>query len=266
MIVNNKPVQQNNIFAIPVLDQYLIYAPLHNLAALVDRLAVCQIKDGLAGARGHTSDGLDEIVQNLTSQAEPVPSAREGTFAPAFLGLIPTRSCNLACEYCGFLAAEEPDLVMDLELARDAIKWYFDLVRRSGLGTAEIHFFGGEPFCAEEVVDFAFHYAWLQASKIGCSVRFEVATNGTFDEERCLWAADSLDSIILSLDGPADIQDQHRHRKDGKGCFEVIVRNARILSERAAELSFRVCVTADTVARMPEIAAWLCRESRLSGL
>lgn len=262
MTERSEPIQQNSIFGVPVLDLYLIYAPLHNLAALVDRLAVRRITDWLTAAGGDIPEGLDEVCQNLRSQPEPVPLPREGSFVPAFLGLIPTRGCNLGCEYCGFLPAGEPDRTMDLELARDAITWYFDLVRQSDLGTAEIHFFGGEPFCAEEVVDLAFHYAWLEASRIPCSVRFEVATNGTFDEERCRWAADSLDSIILSLDGPADIQDRHRHRKDGKGSFDTVVHNARILSEGTAELSFRTCVTADTVGRMPEIAAWLCREFR----
>jgi uncharacterized protein len=151
---------------------------------------------------------------------------------------------------------------MDLRLARAAIDWYLDLVCRSGIRTAEIHFFGGEPFCAEEVVDFAFHFAWLKAAEANCTVRFEVATNGAMDERRCRWAADSLDSIVLSLDGPADIQDRQRHRKDGKGSFAAVARSARLLSEGAAELSLRVCVTAETVGRLPEIATWLCQEFR----
>jgi uncharacterized protein len=151
---------------------------------------------------------------------------------------------------------------MDLELARDAIGWYLDLVSGSGLRTAEVHFFGGEPFCAEEVIDFAFHFARHKAAQVGCAVRFEVATNGLLTEDRARWAATSLDSIVLSLDGPADIQDLHRHRKDGRGSFEAVVRTAGILSEGTAELAFRVCVTDQTVARMPEIAAWLCHEFR----
>ncbi len=151
---------------------------------------------------------------------------------------------------------------MDLALVRDAVAWYLDLVNQSGARTAEVHFFGGEPFCAEEVVDFAYHFARLRAAEIGCTVRFEAATNGAFDEDRGRWVADSLDSIILSLDGPAEIQDRHRYRQGGQGSFEAVARSARILSAGMTELSFRVCVTAATVGSLPEIAAWLCQEFR----
>ncbi|MGD2205444.1 MAG: radical SAM protein [Anaerolineae bacterium] len=205
---------------------------------------------------------MNEIVQVLRSEADPAPLPKQGRFVPDFLGLIPTRGCNLACEYCGFLTHQESDRIMDLQLARDAIRWYMDQVVCSGLGTAEIHFFGGEPFCADEVVDFAYHFARVKAAQVGCDVRFEVATNGTFDEDRCRWAANSLDSIILSLDGPDDIQNRHRPGRNGRPSFETVVRSAKILSQGEAELSFRTCVTAETVDRLPEIAAWLCREFR----
>jgi uncharacterized protein len=151
---------------------------------------------------------------------------------------------------------------MDLSLAREALAWYFDLVSKSGAGTAEVHFFGGEPFYAEEVVDFAYHFARLKAADVGCAVRFEVATNGTFDQDRCRWVADNLESVILSLDGPPDIQNRHRPRRGGQGTFEAVARSATILSEGTAELSFRVCVTDQTVDRVPDFAAWLCQEFR----
>lgn len=151
---------------------------------------------------------------------------------------------------------------MDLELARDAVNWYLDLAAGAGARTAEVHFFGGEPFCAAEVVEFAVHAARLKAAQVGCTVRFQVATNGTFDEAGCRWAANNLDDIVLSLDGPADVHDRQRPARGGQGSFDAVVRSARILSEGSAELSFRVCVTADTAGRMAGIASWLCREFR----
>jgi uncharacterized protein len=260
MLATNQSVENGSIFALPVSGQYLVYAPLHGLAAMVDRLAAQQIRDGLLSGHTKPPDSLVELMQVLESPGSPPPRPKEGDLAPAFLGLIPTRRCNLACEYCGFLDAEEPGDTMDLELVRDAIDWYLDLASQSGVQTAEIHFFGGEPFCAEEVMDFAFHSAWLKARQLGRSVRFEVATNGTFDQERCRWAADSLDSIVLSLDGLADVQDRHRHRRDGTGSFEAVVRSAGLLSQGSAALSFRVCVTSETVSKMPEISSWLCQD------
>jgi uncharacterized protein len=260
MSVSSQPVETDSIFVLPVLDEFLVYAPLHGLAALVDDLAARRIRDSLISTKNDNPEHLGEIIQILKSSGAPPPAPKAGDLAPAFLGLIPTRGCNLACEYCGFLTDDEADAVMDLALAREAISWYLELASQSGVQTAEVHFFGGEPFCAERVVDFAFHWAWLKAQELGCSVRFEIATNGTFDPERCQWAADSLDSIVLSLDGLSDVQDRHRHRKDGRGSFEAVVRSAKLLSRGSAELSFRVCVTSETVGRMPEVAAWLCQD------
>jgi uncharacterized protein len=260
MIANGESAQAGSIFVIPVVNQYLLYAPLHHFAALVDPVAAQRIRDSLLCQSNTLTGRLSEILQILKSEAEPVPLPKQGNFVPDFLGLIPTRGCNLACVYCGFLTGQKAEQIMDLHLAREAIAWHLDQVADSGLRTTEIHFFGGEPFCADEVIVLAYHYARVKAAQIGCTVRFEVATNGIFDEDRARWAANSLDSIVLSLDGPADIQNRHRPGRDGWGSFETVVRTAKILSEGDAEFFIRACVTAETVGRLPEIAAWLCQE------
>jgi uncharacterized protein len=97
-------------------------------------------------------------------------------------------------------------------------------------------------------------------------VSFEVATNGVFSEARCRWAADNLDTIVMSLDGPADIQDRHRPYKDGRSTFKRASHNARILSEGSADLFLRTCVTDQTAGRLPEIATWFCEEFRPRGV
>lgn len=256
----------HSIFSIPVLDYFIIYAPLHNLAALVDRLAVVRLRDSLLCGKNGEEGKLNKILHIFKTGAEPAPPPKQGDLAPAFLGLLPTRDCNLSCRYCGFMTSNESNKVMDLKLARDAVNWYMDLVSKSGVLDAEVHYFGGEPFCAEEVLDLTVHLARLKAEEAGCTLRFEVATNGVFSQERCRWAADNLDTVVLSLDGPADIHDRHRPYKNGRGSFETVARSARILSEGSAALFFRACVTAQTVGRMPEIAAWFCQNYRPRGV
>ncbi len=262
MGVTDRRDRVDNVFVVPVLSLCLVYAPLHAVAALVTPAAVAKMRQALCAGGSVEAGGLCDLVELLGPATVPAPQPRGGDLAPAFLGLIPTRGCNLACEYCGFLTDQDFGQVMDLTIARTAIEWYLNLVGRAGAQTAEVHFFGGEPFCATEVVDFAYHFARLKAAGVGCTVRFEVATNGTFDEDRCQWIADSLDSVVLSLDGPTDIQNRYRHRRDGWGSFGTVAHNAHILSEGQAELSIRTCVTAETVNRLPDIAAWLCQEFR----
>jgi uncharacterized protein len=277
------------IYALPLLKQILVYAPLHRTAAVVSRSAAQRVQQALCEAAGPEQANepapgpnrspnvpaarrseLDELIRTLCGEPEPEPRPRQGPLRPAFLGLIPTRACNLACAYCGFLPSECAQGAMDLALARDVVYWYLDLAAQAGKPLrAEIHFFGGEPFCAPEVLDLVVQAAHLRSTSgpgAPGAVRFEVLTNGTFDERRCQWAADSLDSVILSLDGPAEIQDRQRHSRDGRGSYQAVVRNARILSQGPAELSVRACVTQETVDRgeMPRIASWLCEEFRLA--
>jgi uncharacterized protein len=247
---------------LPVLDQYLLYAPLQGLAVLLNAAAVRFVASCLAGGARVATGRLSEVVAELLSGDGSPPQPRQRALQPGFLGILPTRGCNLACRYCGFVPREGRSGVMDLELARHAIDWYLGLVSEKGDRAAAIHFFGGEPFYAPEVVEFCVHYARLKALGAGIALRFEVATNGVFGQGRAQWLADTFDDVILSLDGPAEIQNYHRPGRRGEETFESVVRTAAIVSDGGAALAFRACVTADTVDRMPETAAWLCEEFR----
>ena len=254
--------QNSSFFVVPVSDRFLIYSPFHNFAALVNRTSALQLRDTLFAGGWISAEPLKRILDILESEAEAPLSRKQGHFAPEFLGLIPSRACNLACGYCGFWNADEPRARMSLKMVRDTVDWYLDLVCQAGDPSADIHFFGGEPFSAEEVVDFAVYYARGRARELGLSLGFEVATNGTFSQSRCQWVADYFDTVVLSLDGPADIHNQHRPHRGGQGSFDAVASNAEILSEGAADLCLRACVTSDTVDRMEGIAAWFCRAFR----
>ncbi len=63
MAVKGESSQTDSVFALPVLEQYLLYAPLHGLAALVDELAAYRMRDHLAHARSANARGLSEIAR-----------------------------------------------------------------------------------------------------------------------------------------------------------------------------------------------------------
>lgn len=252
----------HDLFALPVAGKYLLYSPFHSFAALLNRSAMVQLRDGLSRRRSVSSEPLRQVMSVLETEPEAAPAPKQGCLTPEFLGLIPTRACNLACGYCSFGAVQQTRAVMSLELVRAAVDWYLDLICQAGNHKAEIHFFGGEPFCAEEVIDVAVYHAKSRAGQDGLSLRFEVATNGTFGESRCQWVADHLDTVVLSLDGPAEVHDRHRPYVGGQASFPIVTRNAEILSEGAAELCLRACITSDTVDQMDDVAHWFCQAFR----
>jgi uncharacterized protein len=251
--------QRMNIFSIPVGEKYILYAPLHHFLALVNRQATQELQDNLiADMPGNLFSS--ELIETLKVGGNLPFTLRDGALDSAFLGIIPTRGCNSHCRYCDFSAPKDGSPAMELSLARDAIDSYLLLKKSSGVSRVEIHFFGGEPFHAENVVQFSVEYATMRAAKMGMQVHFEVTTNGIYRPALAKWVADHFDVVVLSLDGPRDIQEAQRPAGRQNSAFDVVFNTARILSNGPAELMLRTCITNQTVNRMDEIARWFCDE------
>lgn len=256
-----KPLVTRDVFSVPVLDRRLIYAPLHDLVALVDARGAETLRVGLSAPASTTfGPSIVGLLDRLRASGAAAPTARDGPVEdPLFLGLIPTRGCNMACPYCDFAAPKAHGPVMSRALARRAIDAYFDLIVAAGGHEAGIQLFGGEPFFAADVVHFIVGHAWLRAEALGLRVRFEATTNGFYGERECRWIADHFDTVVLSLDGPPEVHDRQRPDVRGHGTFATVFRNAEILSRGQVDLVVRVCVTQASVERMPELAAWLAQ-------
>lgn len=255
----NSLLPQKNVcissYCVRILDKYLLYAPGRPgapLAALVNRAAIRAIQ------AGRPLPGELSAWVRPPAQPGPLPGApRTGPLtAPFFLGLIPTRGCNLACRYCNFDAPKLNSPRMPLVVAREAIDGYIGLLQAARSSTLEVQFFGGEPFYAWETVFFAVEYARLRARELGMQTRFEVITNGVFSSERCRWIADHFDAVVLSLDGPPDLHEWQRPAVDQKGYARIVLDNACTLSAGPCALSLRCCVTEQGVSRMVEIAEY----------
>lgn len=257
----------NNVFAVPVLDWFLVYAPLHGLSALVNRQTLQSLRQSLTSDAVPPPPLLQPLLTQLTTTPSTLPSVRVGPVKqPLFLGLIPTRGCNMGCRYCDFAAPKRNSSVMSLSLARATVDAYFALLQRQGERRAEIHFFGGEPFLADQVIHFVVNYATALAAANQLPVHFEATSNGLYSLNRCHWIADHFQTLVLSLDGPADIQNYQRPGLYGHEVFNTIARNAKILSAGSVDLIIRACVTAQTVDRLPEIARWISQEFQPSAV
>jgi uncharacterized protein len=97
----------------------------------------------------------------------------------------------------------------------------------------EVSFFGGEPLMNFPVMCHTVKYGEEQAAKHGKSIRFHVTTNGTLlTPEIIEFLKEKNFSMILSLDGPKEVQDSMRCFSSGKGSYDVVAKNLKsILSE-----------------------------------
>ena len=249
-------------YMVPVLGRWLVHAPLADSTALVNATAAAWLR---AGRRTGGPDRWSEFCAALTAEQPGLVETREAGLNPQFLGLVTTRACNLACVYCGFAAGGARGH-MATATAVAAIDWMAQRMHDLGRKRLEVHFFGGEPSVAWDVLEVAVHRTRAAAARHGLCPRLEIATNGVFDAPRARFLGDYFDTVVLSFDGPQEIQDRHRPACRGRGSFEAVALTARRLSESPTELCLRICVTEETVGRLEEITSWFCQTFRPSTL
>lgn len=257
-------LQNNNsfhsIFILPVLEKFLLYAPLHELSALLNEAAALQVKHALAKSN---PDSLAPELADLLSVLQSPPAQnpdRMGELDPQFLGIIPSRRCNMSCIYCDFGANEALEEVIDPDIVVSAIDYFAALNEQKKKQFFMIQFFGGEPFVDQEIIDIAVHHARLVGSKTGLIPHFEALTNGYFSEQQRTFIKDYFDRIVISFDGFKKYHDRTRPLNSRQGSYEKVVESIKYLSTSNVELSIRCCITSESVNDMKAMAQWFCAE------
>ena len=146
---------------------------------------------------------------------------------------------------------------MSPEIAVSAVDWMAKKLVESGRTIFQIHFFGGEPFVAPEIIDIVVHRVRYLSEKHGLTPYFDASTNGIFNEKRCQFIGDYFGGIVLSFDGFKKYHDKNRPAFKGKPTFELVAKTAKRLSEMPLDLCLRVCITQDSVEEMEAITRWM---------
>jgi len=241
-------------FLVPVLDRWLLYAPLHGVAAVVNAAAARDLqRRGAVLPDGPVAD-LGRAVQSQPSDA---PGPGSGELCPSMLGLIPTRGCNLACAYCDFGSRLSARDAMPASMAVAAVDWMAGQMCRTGRRAVRVHFFGGEPFLEPDVVAVAVHRVRALAARHGLEPYVDASTSGVFDPGFCDFVGDYFNGIAVSLDGPPEVHDRVRARSGGQPTFEDVDRTILRLSEMPVELCLRICVTEQSVGELEDIVRWM---------
>jgi uncharacterized protein len=252
-------MSQAHYFAVPVLDQWLLYAPLHEVTALVNSSALERLSQSPSL---NPDEPVAELAGAMAADCIQLPKPKAGFFDPEFLAIIATRSCNLDCRYCDFGGPTAARSDLDPALAVAVIDWMAERLAARGNDRFPVHLFGGEPMIAEDLVDVVVHRTRAVCARHGLRPHLEISTNGVFSERRAAWLGDYFDSVVLSFDGPPEFQDRNRPAKGGRPTFAAVSRSALVLSESPAELCLRVCVTGESLRRMPAIMKWMSETYR----
>jgi uncharacterized protein len=258
-----------NSYLIPVNEAYLIYSPLVNVTALINLSGVLELREQIRlikTNRGNPESRLFILAKDILDRNICFPTGKAGPLNPDFLGIIPTRACNGACNYCDFGEGRNTSEKMSYELAVKAVDWYSDIIKKNNGVSLEIHFFGGEPMMARDVIETVVQRARLIASGENFTPWFEISTNGQYNKADAIFLGHYFNKVVLSFDGFKEVQNRHRPLKSDKSSYENTIQTAKIISESDADLCIRCCISQINVSRMEDFTEWLCQNLRLSAI
>lgn len=164
------------------------------------------------------TSNLQQILNNMMSQ----------------MTLQITQQCNLRCEYCPYSNMDNMDnrnhtsKKMSWEVAKKAIDF---LAQHTGKSEkVVIGFYGGEPLLEFELIKKIIHYA--NSNFIGKEVLYTITTNGTLlNADIAEFLYNNNANVLISLDGPKEIHDQHRRYISGNGSFDDVYSNLKRMLE-----------------------------------
>lgn len=256
-IIRNQP----QIFTIPVEGAYLVYSPIQHLAGLMDYEHISELANVFINGNISINSPLSETQKLISTSIQiidGISTTSHGQIThPLFLGFITTWQCNLACLYCDFTPFHTHHSVMTMDVAKVSLDAYFDILASSQIETADIQFFGGEPFLEKELTAFIISYARKVGQEKKIRPIFEATTNGFFSKDWCQWVASNFNCITVSLDGLEQTQNRFRPHRSGGQSYSRVLENAKIIATSGVELIIRSCITDDNVNEMEAFAGWI---------
>ncbi|MBE5856842.1 MAG: radical SAM protein [Lachnospiraceae bacterium] len=181
--------------------------------------------------------------------------------------LILTDDCNFRCKYCIFsdhykFSKHYSDRKMSFDVAKKAVDYYFDMNSVSWTYNPylqpSIGFYGGEPLLCWDMIVGVVEYVKEKAK----DCVFSITTNGyLLDKEKILYMLNNRFSISISLDGSQGEHDRNRVDRAGKGTFQKVYSNIKLLENETRRmkqqgeepLPYNILITYDNLTKLDEV-------------
>ena len=136
--------------------------------------------------------------------------------------------CNLRCSYCFAKDGtyNTPRDYMSFEVGKAALDFLFaNSGKRHNL---EVDFFGGEPLMNLDNVKKIVAYGKEKAKSLGKDIKFTLTTNGVLlNDDAIKYLNEEMDNVVISIDGRREIHDKLRVTPNGKGSYDIALKNAK---------------------------------------
>lgn len=163
-----------------------------------------------------------------------------------------TQFCNIDCRYC-YLPERNKRNVMTEEVLDAVIRRVAEHPHVSNRVTVLWHV--GEPLTAG--VNY-FRNAFERTKALrNAEYSHTIQTNGTLiTNEFCRLFKEYGVQIGVSIDGPQDMHDANRIRRNGTGTFEAAMRGVALLREHSIPFTIITVITEASFERLPELFAF----------
>jgi uncharacterized protein len=169
--------------------------------------------------------------------------------------VVVTRRCNQDCRYCHASSLDENTSSaydMNIETAEKAVEHIFN----SPSQNIKIEFQGGEPLLNFEIVKAIYEIA-VEANKAKRkNMDFVICTNLlSIDDQKIEFIKANNISISTSLDGPQDIHDSCRIKRNGSGSYSQFIKSLTKVKKEISHdnISALVTVTAFNINRLRDV-------------
>lgn len=156
------------------------------------------------------------------------------------------RECNLRCKYCFVGKKRDEKATMSLKTAKKALKRVSEMKE----GVKKIVFHGSEPLLNFHLIkDIVAH-----GKATDKEIKYSIQTNGT------LLTPDIIDFLVknevyigFSLDGTKESHNQMRPFINGKGSYDLVIKNLSQVREQQGKASFISVITKYNVKELDKI-------------
>jgi uncharacterized protein len=168
-------------------------------------------------------------------------AAARGRPGVAYVTLMPTLACDLACDYC-FQKDHPAQGHMKAEVEAAALRWIERAVPASGAERLALVYIGGEPLTRKD-------YVLRTAGRLAAAMRaqrvafeWQIITNGVALDVPFARAMAALGpgNIKVTLDGDQETHDAVRVYRDGRGTFERIFAALAAVARACPDIRLRV--------------------------
>lgn len=162
-----------------------------------------------------------------------------------------TTSCNLNCKYC-YENVKDLNVTMNSETVKSIISFICEKIINNDIQKVYITFHGGEPLLEIDTIDYIIND--LDSFVIGkqIDIFYSLTTNLTLYNPSMLSVLKKINALSVSIDGRQESHDQNRVYKNGKGSYEIVIKNTKELLENKADITARMVVTSSTYEKIFE--------------